>query len=78
MRLLKIDSSFKFSITVVAGANFAEKPLQIYNNIKIINYQQKKGYCSMRFAAIDLKLLVMINNSASYDKRMFWSQAHNL
>ena len=33
----------------------------------------KYGYRIMSFAAIDFKILIMIDNYASHDKRTFWS-----
>ena len=33
----------------------------------------KKEYRSINFAAVDLKILIMIDNHASYNKQPFWS-----
>ena len=33
----------------------------------------KKEYRSINFAAVDLKILIMIDNHASYNKQSFWS-----
>ena len=34
-------------------------------------------YCAMSFVAINLKILIMIDNYANYNMQVSWSQIHS-
>ena len=51
---------------------YAPTRIELAKN-KSLSLSTKKEYRSISFGAIDPKILIMIDNYASYNKRHFWS-----